>query len=146
VFAQTAQRRQYRAMSTRSGHCLCTATRYAFEVDAVLWQAICHCESCRRATGAPFVGWLGVRDGAWLWTGQKPGQYASSPGVTRSFCTTCGTPLTFASTRWPNETHFLAATLDDPADYHPTAHVFAREALDWAAGHDGLPRHPDTSA
>lgn len=120
----------------RTGHCLCGATRYAFDPAAVRWQGLCHCETCRRATGAPVVGWLGVRDGGWSWQGQAPGRYASSPGVTRCFCTTCGTPMSYASTRWPDETHFLAATLSDPADYHPTAEFFTAERLEWthAAG------------
>lgn len=111
-----------------------------------MWQAICHCESCRRASGAPFVGWFGVKDGAWLWTAQEPGRYQSSAGVERTFCTTCGTPLTFASARWPDETHFLAATLDDPADYAPSTHVFTAEALPWGLGHDDLPRFEGTSS
>lgn len=131
-------------MTQRSGHCLCGATTFAHDTDAVLWQAICHCESCRRATGAPMAGWFGVRDDGWSWTGQTPGTYASSPGVTRSFCTTCGSPLAFASTRWPDETHFLAAALDDPTTYTPTAHVYCDEALPWAEGQDGLKRLPKT--
>ena len=131
----------------KTGHCLCGATRYQFDSDAMLWQAICHCESCRRATGAPLVGWIGVRDGAWGWIGQPPASHASSPGVTRSFCATCGSPLAFASTRWPQETHFLAASLSDPTDYHPTAHVFCTEALPWAELHeDGLKRLPRTGS
>lgn len=130
-------------MKEKTGHCLCGATTYAFDTGATLWQAICHCADCRRATGAPFVGWIGIRDGHWRWTGQAPGKFASSPGVERCFCTTCGTPLTFASARWPNETHFLAATFDDPADYRPTAHVYTDDALHWALGaDDGLRRLP----
>jgi hypothetical protein len=128
----------------KGGHCLCGATRYALEADRIRWQGLCHCASCRRASGAPVVGWLGVPDGHWRWTGQAPGQYASSPGVVRGFCTTCGTPLTYASSRWPDETHFLAATLDDPADFAPTAHFHAGEALHWLHIKDDLKRHDQT--
>ena len=124
----------------QTGHCLCGATRYAFDPAAIQFQAICHCASCRRAAGAPFVGWIGVTDGAWTWTGTPPATFASSPGVTRTFCATCGTPLTYASTRWPGETHFSAATLSDPTAFRPTLHVNHDEALPWAAGDDTLPR------
>jgi hypothetical protein len=123
-----------------TGHCLCGATRYAFDPAAIRFQAICHCASCRRAAGAPYVGWIGVTDGAWVWTGQPPATHASSPDVTRTFCATCGTPLTYASTRWPGETHFSAATLSDPTAFHPTLHVNHDQALPWAKVDDTLPR------
>jgi hypothetical protein len=132
-------------MTQRCGHCLCGATRYAHDADAVKWQGLCHCADCRRATGAPVVGWFGIDDDRWTWTGQEPGRYASSPGTERTFCTTCGTPLTFASHRWPAETHFLAATLDDPTDYHPTFHVYTHAALPWARIDDGLKRFEGTA-
>ncbi|WP_291835095.1 GFA family protein [Limimaricola sp.] len=130
----------------RTGHCLCGATRYRFDPAAVRWQGLCHCESCRRSTGAPVVGWIGLTDGGWAWNGQAPGRYASSPGVMRTFCTTCGTPLSFASARWPGETHFLAATLEDPADFQPTDHFYSNEGLHWAPIADALPRHEAAEA
>ncbi len=127
-------------MTERAGHCLCGATRYGFDPEALTWQAICHCHDCQRAVGAPFVGWLGVKNGGWRWTAQSPGAYVSSPGLTRYFCTTCGTSLAYYGERWPHETHFLAATLDDPQDYQPSAHVYTADALHWGEGLDDLPR------
>jgi len=41
------------------GGCLCGAVRYRM-VGAPLSSAICHCASCRRASGAPTVAWLTV--------------------------------------------------------------------------------------
>jgi hypothetical protein len=132
-------------MTEQTGHCLCGATCFAFGPAAVRWQAICHCDSCRRAAGGGIVGWIGVTDGAWRWTGAPPATHASAPGVTRNFCATCGTTLTYASARWPNETHFTAATLTDPTTFHPTFHVHATESLHWTSGHDGLPQFPGTA-
>ncbi len=128
----------------RTGHCLCAATTYTFAEDHILWQGLCHCEDCRRATGAPMVGWFGVADGHWNWTGQPPGTYASSPGATRTFCTTCGTPLSFASIRWPDETHFLAATLSDPENFRPTAEYYTHAELPWTRA-TGMRRFHTTS-
>lgn len=121
------------------GHCLCGAIRYVCDA-APLWQAHCHCESCRRATASPFTSYFGVADGAWRWTGAPPATYASSPGVWREFCARCGTPMAYHADRYPGERHFFAATLDDPQSFAPTEHVFSAEALAWVHLADGLPR------
>lgn len=125
------------AMST--GGCLCGDVRYACD-SAPLWQAHCHCESCRRACSAPFTSFFGMADGAWRWTGRQPALHRSSPGVERFFCPTCGSPMAYRSSRWPGEMHFYAASLDDPASFAATEHVHWDEHLPWLHLNDGLPR------
>lgn len=120
------------------GRCLCGLIRYETTV-APLWQAHCHCESCRRNCSAPFTSFFGMAEGAWRWTGEAPAVYASSSGVERLFCPRCGTPMAFRSTRWPGETHFYAASLEEPARYRPTLHVHWAEHLPWVQLADGLP-------
>ena len=122
-----------------SGHCLCGATRYHCKSEP-LWQAHCHCESCRRATSSPFTSFFGIKDGAWLWTGNVPQTYQSSPGVWRDFCAVCGSQMAYRSTRFPGEVHFYAVSLEHPETYHPTAHVHAAEQMPWIHVSDGLPR------
>jgi len=117
-------------MTEITGHCLCGATRWAYDPPAK-WMANCHCESCRRATGAAFASYIGVADGQWRWTGAAPAEYASSPGVTRFNCATCHSPMAYRSLRWPGEMHFLAAQLDDPAVFRSEGDAFAEESLPW---------------
>jgi hypothetical protein len=121
-----------------TGRCLCGAVAYRC-TDAPLWQGHCHCESCRRATASPFTSFFGMQNGSWEWTGTVPATYASSPGTWRDFCPTCGSQMTYRSTRWPDETHFYAATLDDPAAFEPARHYHAAERLPWVHLSDGLP-------
>lgn len=122
-----------------TGHCLCGAIR--FEATAApLWQAHCHCESCRRATASAFTSFFGMAEGAWRWTGTRPATFASSPGVWRDFCPACGTQMAYRATRFPGEMHFYAATLEDPAAFQPESHVHSAEALPWLHLSDGLPR------
>lgn len=120
-----------------TGRCLCGAVTFRC-TEPPLWQGHCHCESCRRATASPMTSFLGVRDGAWAWTGSAPATYASSPGVTRSFCATCGTQMAFRADRFLGETHFYAATLDRPEEYRPSVHYHSAEALPWIHLADGL--------
>jgi len=113
-----------------AGGCLCGALRYRV-TGAPIWVAHCHCQSCRRASGGAVVTWAGYGDAAFAVTRGEIAHFASSPGVRRGFCAVCGSPLTFQSTRWPNEIHVTVGTLDEPAAFAPTAHVFYAERLPW---------------
>ena len=48
--------------------------------------------------------------------------------------------MTYRATLFPNETHFYAASLDDPTRFTPTRHYHAGEALPWVHLSDSLPR------
>jgi len=46
----------------------------------------------------------------------------------------------YRSSRWPDEMHFYAASLDDPTVFAATEHVHWDEHLPWLRLDDGLPR------
>lgn len=115
---------------THHARCQCGAVA-ATMTGAPKFVALCHCLSCRRATGGAFSTWVGFPDTEVAWSG-APAFYASSPGVKRGYCSACGTPLTYASDKWPGETHFLIGAMDDADRYAPVGEVFADEALAWA--------------
>ena len=48
--------------------------------------------------------------------------------------------MSYSTDRAPNETHFYAATLDDPEQYRPTAHDLSAERLSWVVLGDRLPQ------
>ncbi len=131
-------------MAGKSGRCLCGAVRFSYEGPEV-WVGHCHCESCRRATASPFTTFLGVPRHAVRFAGTPARSYRSSPGVRRSFCGTCGTPIAYESDRFPDEIHLYAANLDAPAEAKPQFHVHTAEQLPWIVLADGLPRHPGGS-
>ena len=126
---------------TKAVTCLCGSCHATYDPAQILWTALCHCESCRRATGAPVVGWFGVANGAWAWAGAPPQHFESTQGRLRYFCGTCGSPMGFQSTRWPGEFHFLAATMESPQDYTPHLHCWTGEHLGWLQIDDDLPRY-----
>jgi len=118
------------ATSEHTGRCLCGAVRYR-ALGTPKWIANCHCASCRRATGAPMASYAGFAAERFAYTARAPVRFASSPGVTRSFCGCCGTPLTYEGARWPGEVHVLIGTLDRPEDFPPTRDAFVEEKLPW---------------
>ncbi|MCR9087265.1 MAG: GFA family protein [Rhodobacteraceae bacterium] len=101
------------------GGCLCGAVRYHARASP-LWSAVCACAGCRRATGAPLVALFAMPDPAFRWDAARPSWFAPAPGISRGFCATCGTPLCHKTTRYPGETRFHTATLDDPDALPPT--------------------------
>ena len=128
---------------TTSGHCLCRAVEFPFD-DQPVATIHCHCESCRRATSSPVTTWLTVPRKGFRFNKGKPSTYASSVGVRRGFCPTCGSPLFYENDKMPDEIDLYAASLSDPSTAMPTRHVFTREQLPWFEAHDDLPRYATT--
>ena len=121
------------------GHCFCKAIR--FEVDAPLLSVVnCHCESCRRQCSAPMTTYIGVADGQWRWTQGEPKIYRSSPGVERTFCDNCGTPMSFRSNAMSGFMHVYVAAMEEPDCFQPKLHVAIEEKLDWLDLADDLPK------
>jgi hypothetical protein len=127
-----------------SGSCLCGAVRFKAR-GRPLWVAHCHCQSCRRNTGSAVATFVGYRKDRLAYVAGAPEIYASSPGVTRSFCRSCGTPLTYQAERYPGEVHVYLCTLDRPQDFVPQVHVHAGEQLPWLRLADDLPRYHTTT-
>lgn len=125
------------------GHCLCGAIRYETDAPPAL-ESICHCTMCRRAAGSPMVGWFTVPRGSYRVLSGTPVRYQSSAWAARTFCGTCGTPLTFESTRFPEETDVTICSLEDPERVPPRDHTRAATKLSWVKLADGLPVYPGT--
>ncbi|WP_425408401.1 GFA family protein [Hyphococcus sp.] len=116
------------ARDIHRGGCQCGAVR--FEANgAPKFVGNCHCAACRKATGAVYSTWVGFEAPKVAWTAGRPQFFASSPGVQRGFCQACGTPLSYASDKWPGETHLLIGVFDHPGHYTPQGEVFTDEAL-----------------
>ena len=126
------------------GGCLCGAIRFKAEGDP-LWVAYCHCHSCRRSTGAPVTTFVGYASERFSYLAGTPQGYHSSPGVTRSFCGQCGTPLTYEAEGSPGEVHAYISTFDEPDAFPPKLHVFVPEGISWLHIADQLPRFRETA-
>jgi hypothetical protein len=127
--------------STRSGSCFCGAVRYRIAVPP-RWVAHCHCSMCRRAQGAAFVTWVGTDESKFVLESgaEAVTRFKSSPAAVRSFCSRCGTPLFFQSTRWPGEVHVTMATLESTEGLEPQGHAYWADHASWVHLGDDLPR------
>ncbi len=130
--------------TAKTGGCLCGAVRYQVDGEPI-WVGHCHCESCRRHTGAPLVTFVCFKADQVAFTKGERQIYRSSPGVGRAFCGQCGTPLTWeGKSNLPERgmiIEFHISTLDDPGGFVPTNHLFYDERIPWFDVADKLPRH-----
>ena len=127
----------------REGGCFCGAVRYVATGDAVT-LCICHCESCRWATGAPMVAWGTFPRAHFRVTRGEPVDHVSSPGVIRSHCADCGTSLTYRHASRLDEIDVTLASFDDAGALAPTRHIWVQDKLPWITLADGLPQHATT--
>lgn len=128
------------ADEARTGRCLCGAVRYRVS-GPVRDRCFCHCESCRRATSAPFVAWGTVDRDRFELTRGELSIIASSERVERGFCAACGASLTYANALRAGEVDFTLVSLDEPARVAPEAHIWVRDKLPWVSISDGLLRY-----
>lgn len=122
------------------GSCLCGAVR--FSAARISGIVECHCSMCRKAAGghAGFF-FVAMRDEV-TWQGaDKLTRYESSPGLVRSFCARCGTAMTGANLKMPDETIILTANaLEGEVPARVIAQEYCASKASWAEGHDGAPR------
>jgi hypothetical protein len=122
------------------GGCFCGALRYEATGNPGV-STHCHCEHCRRTSGAAFLTWVEFPATGFSFTKGTPGSFQSRPGVTRSFCTSCGTPLTYRLVDTPGTVDLTVCSLDEPARVTPQDHVYHDGKMPWVRLADGLPTY-----
>ena len=123
----------------REGGCLCGGVRYRV-AGKPRTSAICHCVSCRRASGAQSVAWVVFPSEAFSLVSGDPAEYRSSAGVSRTFCARSGTSLTYQHDGNPDSIDVTTASLDLPDELPPARHVWLEDKVGWESVDDGLPR------
>lgn len=125
-----------------TGGCYCRAVRY--EIDSTPFdRTLCHCGTCRRLSAAPAVAWFSVDKRGLRWVHGAPKNFESSPGVLRTFCGNCGTPLTYSKAATADVIDVSNCSLDEPGLVAPESHTWCNERLPWDNAVDGLPEYPE---
>jgi hypothetical protein len=127
--------------NTHTGGCLCGAIRYRIQSRA-LQTTLCHCEDCRRASGAPAVAWTFFPTGTLTWEKGTP-KTLHHADRQRTFCPDCGSPLTFFDPSIPHLFEANTNTLDHPELHPPADQCWLADALPWPT--QNLPTYPHTA-
>jgi hypothetical protein len=124
-----------------SGSCLCGDVR--FEVEGPLEPlSHCHCSMCRKAHGAAFASFAAAPSSGFRWLSgtERIGQFTSSPGNIRQFCTRCGSSLPSDPTRW-RQVFIPLGLLDGDPKLGPLPHIFVASKAPWYEIPDAMLRY-----
>ncbi|TAG08696.1 MAG: GFA family protein [Verrucomicrobia bacterium] len=125
------------------GGCLCGSVRYAI-TEPALQTCLCHCEDCRRASGAHAVAWTFFATGSLQWTRGKPKMIRFAERE-RFFCEDCGTPLMFFDPAIPHLFEVTTCSLDQPDLFPPQDQCWVADAVAWAKEIHALPSYDQYS-
>ena len=125
------------------GSCLCGSVRY--EIDGTLDGALnCHCSMCRKFHGAEYATFASVHRDQFHWIqGEELLKvYTAQNATRRTFCSICGSSLTFSSSNASDATVEIAlGTLDGELEVKPDAHIFVGSKANWSVLCDDLPQY-----
>ena len=121
-----------------SGHCLCGQLKFRTQGEPE-WVMYCHCASCRRHTASPVTCFVNFKSSKVIFDGNRS-TFASSPGVKRSFCARCGTPIAYETSKRADEIDLYLNVFDEPEAFTPQKHVYFAEHIPWFDVRDDLPR------
>ena len=124
------------------GSCLCGGVRFDISRPPTAMDN-CHCSMCRKAHGTAFATHVEVERAAFRYAAGEAlvRRYRSSPPVHRSFCSTCGSQLTFEFSGRPDAVWVSAGVLDDDPAIRPGAHIFVGSKAPWHAITDDALQH-----
>ena len=124
------------------GGCYCGKVRFEVAGD-VIFKGQCHCRECQYYSGGQPNMVFGVPGNAFKLVSGAPGKFSRSDleaPVTRSFCSSCGTPLWSESPYMPGAYLLKAGTLDNPADFGAAEMaIYMCDALPFHAKPEGIP-------
>jgi hypothetical protein len=126
------------------GGCLCGAVRYRVDGEP-LARTLCHCRSCRRATGGVTVAWAVFAANDVTVTRGEIAEYSSSPGIHWGFCAACGSLVAYRRDSRPDHRDVTTATLDDPDAFPPTVEIWTEQKIGWESLNHALPHKPRSS-
>ena len=127
-----------------TGRCYCGETR----IEAAAFPsavAYCHCTDCRRVTGAPVAAFAAFDSADVTFSPNEGRKVSMSPGVTRSFCECCGSPLAGRYDYLPGMVYIALGLLDQAEKIPPTLHAHVDGKLPWLHIRDDLERHPGSA-
>ncbi len=117
-----------------TGGCLCGQLRYSAEAEPLL-AIHCSCSRCQKISGTDHGSHLVFDNDSTTISGSSENwSYEADSGArtSRHFCIRCGTHLFARTTGHPKSLVITASSLDEPAYFRPTLHVFLNDRPVWA--------------
>ena len=127
-----------------NGGCLCGAVR--FEITGSIQNIVyCHCSLCRKAQGSAFAtnGIVKADDFIILSGEHNLTAFKSTPGQSKFFCKTCGSPIISKTESQPEQVRVRLGTIESDIEERPSAHIFATSKANWEDLCGELPQYEE---
>ena len=122
-----------------TGNCLCE--KVSWEISGKSCATFhCHCSMCRKAHGAAFGTYAYMPAEEFYWTGDQStvSDYCSSPLLSRSFCSRCGSTVPSYDR---NDTHVFVPIGCQDEGPAVDGHIFVGSKAPWFDICDDLPQN-----
>lgn len=119
------------------GSCLCGKIRFKLKnpFDNI-W--FCHCSQCRKNYGMYGAFLAAPREGFSI-IGKTVKKYKSSQKVARSFCSNCGSPISW-DYKDSSKIYVLAGLVNGKTEIKKGIHIFTKDKGDYYQIHDAFPK------
>jgi hypothetical protein len=115
-----------------------------FEISGPIRHIVlCHCSQCRKAQGSAFAtnGIVSTSDFKLLAGVDELTGYESTPGQTKYFCRTCGSPILSKTAAKPDQVRVRIGSIDSDIKERPEAHIFVESRANWDEISGDLPQY-----
>lgn len=120
-----------------TGGCFCG--KYSFSASkAPEAVAYCHCNDCRRFSGAPVSVFGAFASEVVTFLPDNGTSVSRVEGAERSLCDVCGSPLGARYDYLPGQTYVAIGLLDHPEEFEPQVHAHLEGRLPWLPVNDSL--------
>lgn len=113
-----------------TGGCACRRIRFSADGPPEL-VAACHCNSCRRHTGAPVAVYADYQLTRVAFEGAPPDWFEVAPGKRRGFCARCGSSIAYQGDNLPDMIHLHVGVFDHPDAFPPASNEHTDTRLPW---------------
>jgi hypothetical protein len=116
-----------------TGSCSCGEIQYII-TGRIKSVVNCHCDSCKKMTGAAFetIALVNETDIAFTNGEDALTAYQITERAKKYFCRHCGTPIYNLNSKIPRNCMVHIGSLDTPAMVKPTANLYCESMLQWA--------------
>ena len=121
------------------GHCRCEQIVMVANCEPH-YSLFCHCDDCRRSTGAPVLAAVGFLKEHVNWESDASLARFKNGAATRLFCNNCGSPIAQEHKSLDDTIFVNTGFMDNPENYPPNAHTFSGQQLPWLNLKDDLQR------
>ena len=124
-----------------TGGCLCGAVRYEIQ-GAPMLAGHCHCDDCRKASGAAHGSFAAYPESAVKITGKLTHfktRADSGMMADRGFCPVCGSWVSGSPESMPGVVAITLATFDNPEAVAPQMRFYDKRRISWDTIDPALP-------